>query len=323
MQKKMIGIVTAVLAVFIGVVCIDVFAGIPQLKKANGEEVAYSVDKTDVSASEYYDMLDKDNGDLALYRLFSKAVIEQSVETTDELEAKAKSYEDMALSYYASTNPENYKEALDTQLKSSGYLSDTALHDYMLDRAKSEKMVQDYIYDNLEALKIRKIAYLLVQFDGDNTEPHDTPTEAEQAKLDAVDAAFAEGKEFSEIASKYSEDSSTAGTGGELGFIDINTANLDTAFTEAALALKEGETSDWVYSENFGWFRIKNLASTKETIEKLQAENTDSDIFESLVQENDPTLYSNMIWESAEKIGFTFTDEAMQERMRTFVNNPI
>ena len=101
-------------------------------------------------------------------------------------------------------------------------------------------------------LRIRQISYILVKFE-DSANVTAEPTDDEKARMKAVDDALASGT-FADAAIAHSEDDSSAPDGGNLGIIDKNASSLDAAFLEASLALKEGETSDWIRSENFGYF---------------------------------------------------------------------
>ena len=119
----------------------------------------------------------------------------------------------------------------------------------------------------------------------------------------AVDEELKNGTDFATVAQDHSEDSSTASNGGNLGVIDKNTTSIDSTFLSTSLALKEGEVSDWVRSDSFGYFKIMCTASTQKT---LESNNTDSDPYLSLVQQYDTTLENTAIWEKAQELGIDF-----------------
>jgi len=106
----------------------------------------------------------------------------------------------------------------------------------------------DEVKDTLGMNEQRRVAHILVSVD--------TP-DAEQAALDKIKkikSELDEGAGFAELAKKYSDDSGSAEQGGDLGTIEKGV--LDAAFEDAAMALKQGETSQPVRSQ-FGYHLIK------------------------------------------------------------------
>ena len=296
-------------------------------KTSNGEDVVYSIGDKDVTASEFYDELFEGNGTSVLYQSFIKAVSEQSVETTDKMKEDAAAQANSVISNYASNYPSNYREMLDSQLKSLGYKGYDDLQTYLIDYYKQMQITADYADAHFDDLKIRRISYILVKFDdGDSGEG--TPTEDEKKRMDAVDAAFAEGKSFADVAKEFSEDASTASSGGVLGTVDTNTTTLDASFLDGALALKEGEISDWIYSSNFGYFRIMNNASTPESLLKVfreqnsipeETEVSSSDLYSSLLSSYDTTLADRALWEKGQELGLTFEDAEQEAKMKSML----
>jgi foldase protein PrsA len=296
-------------------------------KTANGEDVVYSVNNTDVTASQFYDDMYKNNGTNALAQAFVRAVTSQSAETTEEMKSWAKTQSSNVISNYQSSYPSNYKEMIGQSLKSMGYKGFEDLEEYLINYQKQQKLLSEYANAHFDELKIRNISYLLVQFEnGDSGEG--TPTEDEQKRMDAVDAAFKEGKTFAEVAKEFSEDSSTAESGGVLGVVDKNTTTLDSAFLDGALKLKEGETSDWIYSSNFGYFRIHVNAATPDSLVKVYKEQNNvlegtevemADAIETLLDSYDTDLASIALWEKGQALGVTFTDEEAAASLKKYM----
>ena len=275
-------------------------------KAVDGEDVVYEINGEDVKVSDYYDKLYQSGGDQAVYALFEKAVL-ADVEATDDMKAAAAAQAQNVIANYRSTYPASYETVLTRALRQVGYSSYEDLEEYMLQYQKYLKVGADYAKAHTDDLKVRNISYILIQF-GEGSTPETTPTEDEQARMQAVDDALAAGTDFAEVAKQYSEDSSTAASGGVLGTIDVNTTSLDTAFQDAALALDEGEVSDWVYSANFGYFRIRNNASTAESLVALQ-EESGTDPYQDLIYSYDMTANSQALWERAQELGLTFNED--------------
>ncbi len=294
-------------------------------KTANGEGVVYSVGDKDVTATDFYNSMYEANGTAALYQRIVISVADQCIETTDAMKENAKSSADQIIANYATSYPTNYQQVLGSQLASLGYSGIDDLEAFLISTYKESALTAQYIKDNFDAIKPRNVSYILIQFEnGDSGEG--TPTEDEQTRMDAVDAALAKGT-FEDTAKLFSEDPSTSETGGVLGTLDANTTTLDSAFLEASLALSEGEVSDWVYSTNFGYFKIKCNASTHEGMVKAYREQNsltddieveDAAVYDDLLQNYDTTLTGKAIWEKAEELGLSFADPETEKAVRTY-----
>ena len=283
-------------------------------KTVDGEDVVYEVDGEDKTASAFYDELYQKNGTSNLITLFKKAVADASVSTTSTIKETASSQAASNRSSYQSSYGSSYESYLQSDLLSTGYAD---LEEYLIEQQKINQVSADYAKAHFDELSIRQVSYILIKFD-DTSNPTDEPTEAEQEKMNSVDTAFKEGKSFADVAIEFSEDTSTASTGGDLGVIDKNSSALDTNFLEASLALKEGEVSEWVRSDSFGYFKIMVTAATPET---LEANNPSSDPYVSLVQNYDTTLENTAIWAKASELGIDFSgNEEVETAVKKYFN---
>lgn len=98
--------------------------------------------------------------------------------------------------------------------------------------------------------KIRA-SHILIDYENDNAE-----IDSASARLtaDSILAQLKNGADFTELAKKYSEDTSTKGKGGDLGFFERR--QMVQPFDEVAFGLNEGEVSD-IVETNFGFHIIK------------------------------------------------------------------
>ena len=314
-------------------------------KSSNGEDVVYSVNGEDVTTSEFYDDLYESGGIGTVASLFQRAVIEQAVEETSDMKTYANSQSSIIIQNYQYQYPSTYQTVLGDTLKSLGYDGYDDLKQYLIDYQKLLKLSEDYAKENFDDLQIRHISYILVKF-SDDSEKSATANEDESSRMEKVDDALASGDSFATVATNYSEDTSTASSGGELGVIDKNTSNLDSAFLEAALSLKEGETSDWIYSSSFGFFRIKCNAASADTLEEYvntptatatptaSAEATASPsssptaTVETILEEVDPyedlissdsSITANAVFKAAEELGMDFNgNEELESQLKTY-----
>ena len=267
-------------------------------KQTNGEDVVYSIDDDDTTASEFYETLFKTNGSSAQLTLFKRAVADASISTTNEIKDAAAKQAESVIANYKNSYGANYEAKLLTDMASTGY---TDLEEYLIQQQKVNQLTAEYAKEHFDELKIRQVSYILIKFT-DRNNPTAEPTEDEAARMKAVDDELAAGDDFATVASKHSEDTSTSVNGGVLGVIDKNTSTLDAAFLEASLALNEGEVSKWVRSSNFGYFRIIANATTQAKLEEVAGDNP----YLTLVQNYDTTLSNQALWAKAEELGIDF-----------------
>jgi peptidyl-prolyl cis-trans isomerase D len=114
-----------------------------------------------------------------------------------------------------------------------------------------EALQSAYESDIANLAEQRRAAHILVEV---NDELND---EQAQAKLVAVQKRLEQGEDFAALAKEVSDDSGSAGEGGDLGFAGPGV--YDPAFEEALYALSENAVSAPVRSQ-FGWHLIRLLA---------------------------------------------------------------
>ena len=203
-------------------------------KTDGGEDVVYEVNGENKTATAFYDELYQKNGTTNMITLFKKAVADASVSTTSAIKETASSQAASIRSSYQSSYGSSYESYLQSDLLSTGYAD---LEEYLIEQQKINQVSADYAKAHFDELSIRQVSYILIKFD-DTSNPTAEPTAAETEKMNAVDAAFKDGKSFADVAIEFSEDTSTASSGGDLGVIDKNSSALDTNFLEASLALQ-------------------------------------------------------------------------------------
>lgn len=216
---------------------------------SDGEDVVASTNKGDVTADDLYDEMSASDSSL-LYNLYRNEVVDQSIETTDDLQQDADDLKDQ-IDSTAEQQVSDYKSYLGQELAAYGYNGYDELDDYCLMSVKQKEMNRRYVkkhYDDLkkavEDQNPRTISIIQISVsDPDNL------TSDEQKKKDNIDSALSK-QSFAKTATAYSEDS-TASDEGVYGYVDGKTtesssSSLDESVINAALDLKKGETSDWI-----------------------------------------------------------------------------
>lgn len=302
---KKYGVLILICVFFIGIIIYfgyDQTKNVVQGKKANGEDVMFTINNEDVTTNEFYDILYKDLGIQTAYTQFEKAVVDATIESTDEMKKNADDYAANIVSNFQSQYGAKYEEELVKILKTLGYSEASDLNTYMLEGLKKNALIEKYVEENkdtvytpyAEAKKPRVVSHILVKM----ADPAN-PTDEEKAKMDAVNAALAEGKSFADVATEYSDDTGSAVNGGSLGFMDADTQFVPT-FLEAALALENGQRSEWIQSD-YGYHLIENNATDFETFTTYPEFYTQLTTFA-------PDIQPKAVWEAAQNLGIDFKD---------------
>jgi len=150
------------------------------------------------------------------------------------------------------------KPFLDEQMKSQ------ILRDKIYAKVTEKTIVSDadtrkYYEDNKETLfKVPdqvKVSHILIKF---NVAAGETVTDAVKAeakkKIDDVASQLKNGADFTEMATKYSEDTASVPAGGDIGF--ISAGQTVPEFETAAFALEIGKISD-VVETTYGYHILK------------------------------------------------------------------
>ena len=275
-------------------------------KKVNGQDIVYSLDQTNVSADELYEKLYEKYGMNILFAQIQKTVADKSIETTEEMKTTANLNAQNIISNFQQTYGATYETQILNALRQVGYTKIEDLPEFLIQSQKINQIYQDYINSNsdevnavinqyVEENKPRLVSHILVKI-ADSTKP----TAEELAKMEEVKKALDSGTSFEEVAKQYSEDTS-ASNGGSLGYVTSSTSFVPE-FLEAALALNEGEMSDWVQT-TYGYHLIKVDSTNIETL-KTYTE------FISGLNTYDATLQPKAIWQKAEEIGIDFGENA-------------
>lgn len=310
-------LVAAVLICAVGYYTIDTNKGKLPGKKADGKDVIATIGDVDYFADDLYEELYGDEasytstGTAVLFKFFERAVVDQAVELTSEMKSEIATNVTNVKNYYKGKESELLK-----QLQAAGYASVDDLEAYFTHIEKLQKLLGDAYdadIDNLftpiyEEKKSRTVSHILVKISD-----FDAITEAEQEKLDAIDQALSEGKDFAEVAKEYSDDGS-ASAGGALGYVDTDTSFV-TEFKDAALAAEKGVVTDWVKT-TYGYHKILVTETEKEGL--LADESIRESIYTAIEAAN-PNLTAQIIWDTGKTLNVEFANEEIEAAIKAYL----
>lgn len=294
--------------------------------KVDGQDVVASTTLGDVSSTALYDENSQNSGGL-LYSLYRNQVVDQSVSSTSEMEKEAKTIA-KNLKNNLKANP-NSADSIQTiqQLANLGFYGDSAIEDYARIVGKMRVLDQEFVQENISKLATyvpegaRLISVLTIQ-----VEDTENLSEEETKLKEEIQKALDDKTPFAEIVAQYSTDVSTKDQDGFYGYIDSTTTTLEQEVVDAAVALDNGEVSDWisVLSTTGGYtlYRVKVMEVDPAKI----LENDDSTVVEALTDaiiNNANGLEVLAVKQAAQKLDITFGNEELKQDVEEYIQAQI
>ena len=282
-------------------------------KSVGGKDIVFSIAETDVSADEFYDELYNRYGIGAIYLFFERAVVEASIEGSAVITTKAEVDKEGVIANFKEYYGTEYETYLIDALKTLGYSKLEDLQTYFEYVYKRQTMMNSALDAQMDTLfpgfqevnSPRIVSHVLVTM----ADP-DAPTAEETERFEAAKAALAAGMSFEDMVVNHSNDTSNNTLKGLLGYVDKNTSFVPE-FLAAALALGEGEVSDWVKTEyGYHLIRVDSLA-----IDRLKEEQA----FYDALLASDVALEANIVWTKAEELGVVINDEALKTELLAYM----
>ncbi len=231
--------------------CLLLITGCKDVKLKNGENAVVTFKEGGISSQDLYESVKKKYGGIEITNVIDSYLLNKKYKT----DAKETDYVKQTIKTIKK-NAEDSGASLDTYVSMYYGLSDAdALEEYLTlnykrnlyveDYAKetvSEKQINDYyeqsIYGDVEASQI------LILVDAKDDATDEKKQEAENKALDKaknIIKELKEGKDFAELAKKYSKDQNSASNGGSLG--KVNTGDIADAALDELRKLKDGTYS--------------------------------------------------------------------------------
>ncbi|NOQ69300.1 MAG: hypothetical protein GQ573_04240 [Gammaproteobacteria bacterium] len=135
--------------------------------------------------------------------------------------------------------------------------SDSLAENVNVDETVVKKMYDDYVA-SISGREERKAQHILIQSSEDKV--------ADKAELESIKQEIDDGASFSELAKKYSQDTGSAGDGGDLGWVALG--DMAKAFETTLFSMEDDSVSEIVKTQ-FGYHLIKLNDIRSETIEPL------------------------------------------------------
>ena len=324
-NRKKVIYLTLVLAISL------LITGCGKKAELKDNNTAVSLKSGKITANDYYEELKKDADSIEkLVNMIDHKLLDKKYPSDSEEESSINSQIENIKSYYK----DDEATYLSTIKSYFGVNSEDELRKVLSLEYKRNKAVKDYIEKNLTDAEINKYyeeniygdikaSHILISIDAKEDASDD---EKEKAKEKALKKAkkvikeLDEGKKFSDLAKKYSDDDATKSKGGDLGY--FNKDDMDGSFWNAALELKKKEYTKEPVESSYGYHIILKTGEK----EKKTLKGVKSSIKETLTSDklsNDKALYYKTLMSIREDKKVTFKDNDLEKKYNNYMNDLI
>lgn len=302
-----------------------------EIEVKNGSKVTVSTKEGKFSATEYYNLIKKDNIS-KLVDMIDKNILEKKYKDTDkqkEDESVNKQIEQIK-SYYGESEDQynaiikqyfgvNSEEELDAKLRLE-YKRSEAVKEYVT-KNLTEDEIKNYYDENITG-EI-KASHILISVDTDSNASDEEKTKAEEKALKKaknIIKKLNKGEDFAKLAKQYSTDKATASNGGDLGY--FQPSEMTEAFANAVKELKTKEYTKEPVKTEYGYHIIlktgeKNKSKLKDVKNEIKEKLTTQKLNE------DPTLYYNSLIKIREDSKIKWNDNSLKDAYNNYMNELI
>ncbi len=306
---------------------------IPKLK--NGEEAVVSFDENVlISNDDLYKEIKNKYAISSLIDMIDTTILTKEYPDSDEgkatyvdsnlksVKANFSSDEEFLSAlqqYYGMTTEDEFKTYLGLV-----YLRNLAIVDYAKTLVK-EKEVKSYYEQNIKGdISAR---HILIKVDTTDSMTDAEKTAADEKALNTAKDLIKQLKKadnleekFIELAKEYSDDSSNASDGGDLGF--FNTGKMVEQFEKAAYALKKGAYTTTPVKTTYGYHIILKTGEK----EKASYNDSKDKIYETLANEKisaDKMIQIDALTELRKDYGMKIEDSELSTQYSNYIQNLI
>ena len=269
--------------------CLLLVTGCKDVKLDNGESAVVTFKKGGISSSDLYAELKKLHGGEAIANLIDLQLLNKNYPSDSD--------EEKYVNQTIKTLRKNAKDAGTTTAMFIqmyyGLSSEDALKSYLILNYKKDKYALDYAKENVSERQINdyykdyiygdvEASQILITVDAKDDATDEEKAAAEKKALETANNIIKElneGKDFAELAKKYSKDELTASNGGSLG--KVNTDDIADEALEALRKLEDGKYTTTPVKSSDGYHILFRTSMDK----KPELEKVKKDIIAKVAEE--------------------------------------
>lgn len=288
--------------------------------KLDDNTTAVSLKGAKITATDYYNEIKTSNisklVDIIDHQLFDekypsndeedKSVKEQINQIKETYGSNETMYLSAIQQYFGVSSEDELEEMLRLE-----YKRNEAVEDYIKD-ALSDKEIENYYNENI--IGDIKASHILIKPDVDNDATDEEKQKAEnKAKKEAekIIKKLKDGEDFAKLAKEYSDDTSTAKDGGNLGY--FNTDDMDENFMDAVKKLNNNEYTKEPVKTQYGYHIILKVDQK----DKPKLKEVKGDIKTTLANaklDGNSTLHYQTLIDIREKNNIKWQDDKLEKQ---------
>ena len=288
--------------------------------KLDDNTTAVSLKGAKITATDYYNEIKTSNisklVDIIDHQLFDekypsndeedKSVKEQINQIIETYGSNETMYLSAIQQYFGVSSEDELEEMLRLE-----YKRNEAVEDYIKD-ALSDKEIENYYNENI--IGDIKASHILIKPDVDSDATDEEKQKAEnKAKKEAekIIKKLKDGEDFAKLAKEYSDDTSTAKDGGNLGY--FNTDDMDENFMDAVKKLNNNEYTKEPVKTQYGYHIILKVDQK----DKPKLKEVKDDIKTTLANaklDGNSTLHYQTLIDIREKNNIKWQDDKLEKQ---------
>lgn len=295
----------------------------------DGSKVAVSVKGGKITATEYYNEI-KNSNISKLIDMIDHNLFDKKYKSNNEEDEAVKNQISQLKSNYG--NDENTFQNVIKQY--FGVENEEELESMLRLEYKRNEAVEDYIKDNIKDDEIKKYyddeitgdikaSHILIKTSVKSDATSDEKEEAEKKakeKAEKIIKELDDGKDFTKLAKKYSDDEATANNGGDLGYFSPD--EMVEEFSEAAKKLKKDEYTKKPVKTEYGYHIILKTGEK----DKPKLSEVKDEIKEKLTEQKlsaDSSLHYQTLVDIREKNNIKWNDDELKKQYDELMNQLI
>mgnify|MGYP002853527088 CR=1 FL=1 len=300
-----------------------------EIEVKNGSKVAVSFDGDKLTATEYYEKIKEDNIS-TLIEMIDHSLFDEQYPTDDEESEEIEKQINQIKQYYGD-NEENYISIIQQYF---GVDTEEELRDKLSLEYKRNKAVEEYIKENLTDKEIKNYyeeniygevsaSHILIAVnlaDSASDEEKEKAEKEAKEKAESIIAELKNGKSFSTLAKKDSDDTATAPNGGDLGYFQYS--DMVEEFSNALKGLEIDEYTTEPVKTQFGYHIIlKTGEKDKPKLSKVKDEIKET--LKDKKLEEDSALYYRSLKSIREEKNIKWNDTVLEKAYTDYINKLI